>query len=161
MNGSSQGQHLPASRRKSLATLIAREWDALIGEVPEGYRTRVESAFGWRCRLKVLPLQRGRAANDESPPAQNGPCRHPATGADEPLVTATALLVPNVTDDRGRSHYRLLRIKSVIRVVNHDRCDLPSGVGFLHQVDDAGPLQFFSVGLATNGDAPGDHGGCT
>ena len=61
---------------------------------------------------------------------------------------------------RGLFLYRLLRTKSVIRVVNHDRCDLPSGVGLLHQVDDAGPLQFFSVGLATYGDAPGDHGGC-
>jgi hypothetical protein len=61
---------------------------------------------------------------------------------------------------RGLFLYRLLRTKSVIRVVNHERCDLPSGVGLLHQVDDAGPLQFFSVGLATYGDAPGDHGGC-
>ena len=127
---------------------------------PRGTAQGWESAFGWRCRLRSFHYNAVVLPTMQSPPAQNGPCRHPATGADEPLVAATALLVPNVTDDRGRPHYRLLRTKSVIRVVNHDRCDLPSGVGLLHQVDDAGPLQFFSVGLATYGDAPGDHGGC-
>jgi hypothetical protein len=62
--------------------------------------------------------------------------------------------------ERRSAASRLLGTKSVILVVDHDRCKLPPGVCFLQQVNDARPLQFLSVGLAAYGDAPGDHGGC-
>lgn len=54
----------------------------------------------------------------------------------------------------------LLGTERVVRVVDHDRGDLPSGVCFLQQVHDTVSLQLLPVGLATYGDAPGNHAGC-
>ena len=54
----------------------------------------------------------------------------------------------------------LLGTERVVRVVDHDRGDLPSGVCLLQQVHDTVPLQLLPVGLATYGDAPGNHAGC-
>ena len=54
----------------------------------------------------------------------------------------------------------LFGAECVLRVMDHDRGELPSGAGPLQQVHDTGALQLLSVDLAAYGDAPGDDGRC-
>src|SRR5258708_34956259 len=91
-----------------------------------------------------------------------------ATIADDGVPIAVRLFLSVRRDLEGKglavpelraaaSH--LFGTKSVIRIVDHDRRELPPSVCLLQQGNDASTLQFLSVGLAAYGDAPGDCGG--
>jgi hypothetical protein len=96
-----------------------------------------------RMRLQLSPRWATRLA---SRVAFVGTRREPQTAS--VLVSAAPLIVDDAT--RGEARHRRRGSRSLRS---------PPGGCLWHQIHDAGPLEFLSVGLVAHGDAPGDRGG--